>query len=129
MIDFGVSVSLIDPGCIKAEIFKKSLFESDPRKKLSKQQQQLYKNHFGKRDSDLLMCEKHAELPSVTTTIDIIHAVKSPFPKTRYYPGGYMGAPIYLVVWLFWLVPDRIMDLLVEFPAKTMFSVFTVFLN
>mmetsp|Transcript_11827 Transcript_11827/g.14719 ORF Transcript_11827/g.14719 Transcript_11827/m.14719 type:complete len:133 (-) Transcript_11827:618-1016(-) len=124
MNEFAVSVSLVDPGCIQADIFKKSLVDSDPRLTLPKEQQEMYKWHFQKRDNDLIMCERTAEAPSKTTTVDIVHAMKSQYPKTRYFPGGYMGAPIYLIVWLFWIMPDRIMDLMVTIPADKLFAVF-----
>lgn len=48
----------------------------------------------------------------------IVHAITSPYPRTRYYVANYDGISVKLYSWLLWMLNDRLKDMMAYFPHK-----------
>jgi NAD(P)-dependent dehydrogenase (short-subunit alcohol dehydrogenase family) len=48
----------------------------------------------------------------------IVHAIISPYPRTRYYVANYDGISIKMYSWFLWILNDRLKDAIVYFPKK-----------
>lgn len=123
---FGISVSLIKPGAIKTQIFKKGLQSVVPQGKelpstsaTSLAEESLGKLRGGNKAKNLYRSLQETRFramrafdtdPAVPNTgvtdATIIHAVTSPFPKTRYWVAPDASILIPLDHWL----PDRVFD-------------------
>jgi len=111
LLEFGVSVSMVDPGCVKSGIFKKSILAGDPSAQLTRDKYAMYARHFKHRDWVLGLCERFAAEPDESSTVSIVHAVTDEYPKARYWPGTYTVLSGRMLVWLNWALPERILDL------------------
>jgi len=110
MEDFGVSVSVVEPGFINTSVFVTADIpvdvEVDPELgKLCKK----FRDGL-KQDKQMIL---DAPPPSVTTQA-IRHALTDSYPRTRYLVGA-TGVPItaYAVSLLVSILPDRLLDLLI----------------
>lgn len=115
---FGVSVSLIKPGVIKTDIFEKTLKKKtmsipeladaeEAKLDGTRETKSLYRSLV-----EIQMTANKAvdSDPNLSTTAitdaAIVHAVTSPFPKTRYIVGPDANLYLFLDHWL----PDRVLD-------------------
>lgn len=118
--DFGISVSLIKPGAIKTDIWGKMLqSEGKPDfQKLGKDilatkctgseaTKKLYEEIVVATHEAVWDVDNNPNLPTTDLTDDVIvHAITSPFPKTRY-----LVAPdAHVFFFLDKMLPDRVMD-------------------
>ena len=108
----GISVSMVNPGYIKTEIGTKTLqmteaASSTTLSKLSKLQRQMLKPF-----EDSYRNAMNTAPSAVETSRAILHALTSPTPSTRYYPGtcGIGTLSGGLCQKLLWLLPDRVKD-------------------
>lgn len=113
-----VSVSVVDPACVRSAIFGKSVGDGDPSTRLPPAAHALYAPLFEKRRRELTLCERTAEAAAATTTPAIVDAVGGDRPLTRYYPAGYDGTPAWVLVWLAWALPDRVLDVVLTFDGE-----------
>lgn len=110
--DFGISVSIVEPGYVKSSIFSTSAEESTlPTDKLD-----IVNKYYSKYFNEKAIAARKktlelADEPTVTTNA-IIDALTSKYPKTRYPVANVAGTPASVVVWMKWLLPDRVFDLL-----------------
>jgi len=100
----GVSVSQVDPGCIDTNFFDAHFKEKDNMKRLSKERYTVYSGWLDKREDTLTRCANTAEPTATSTTPALIHALTSPHPRTRYYPGSWNYIPASVLVFQ---VPTR----------------------
>jgi len=111
LLEFGVSVSMIDPACVQSAIFSKSVLDADPSASLSQTDYDKYRRHFERRNKLLYWCEYFAADPEHSTSADIIHAVMDSRPKARYFSGTYTILSGRALSWLAWILPERVLDL------------------
>ena len=107
-----VSVSLLEPGAVVSSLIVKgrALFKTR-----SVENAELYDNVYGPNYAALLdEISTKAEPPSSTTTPDIVHALTSRFPQTRYKSANLNGLPSAYAARLFSLLPDRLADALAK---------------
>jgi NAD(P)-dependent dehydrogenase (short-subunit alcohol dehydrogenase family) len=112
----GVSVSQVDPGCIDTNFFDAHFKEKDNMKRLSKERYAVYSGWLDKREDTLTRCANTAEPTATSTTPALIHALTSPHPRTRYYPGSWNYIPASVLVFQAWILPDLIQDALMAAP-------------
>ena len=108
---FGISLSIIEPGYVKSSIFATSADESvisdDKLEIVNKYYQKFYdEKAAAKRQKTLEL----ADDPIVVTNA-VIDALTSKYPKTRYPVANAGGIPAVVVDWARWLFPDRLLDL------------------
>ena len=48
----------------------------------------------------------------------ILHAVRAPYPKTRYPVAGVIVMPSWVATWLVSILPDRVLDVVLETVAS-----------
>lgn len=109
MLAHNVSVSVVEPAYVKSEIFGKSRNEqAEQSREVAKE---LYGHLFQKQEY-LDRCIEKASPPTVTSDA-ILHAIKSPYPKTRYVVANVDGKAASFLAWLMWLLPDRASDKLI----------------
>eukprot|EP01062_Namystynia_karyoxenos_P059504 TRINITY_DN5094_c0_g1_i1.p1 TRINITY_DN5094_c0_g1~~TRINITY_DN5094_c0_g1_i1.p1 ORF type:complete len:339 (+),score=107.78 TRINITY_DN5094_c0_g1_i1:63-1019(+) len=107
-----ISVSVITPGCIGTPFFGKATADKQWTEPGSSPVGQLYARLFQMKKDNFEVCSTHAG-PEGTSTPDILHAVTSDYPRTRYYPGGWNGIPARGIALLAWALPDRVLDLMI----------------
>lgn len=117
--EFGISVSLIEPGLVKSAIFQTSIDASndaigDHMDVMKSIYSHLYQNSV--RDVKLQQISKASD-PSVTSEA-IEHALMAKFPKSRYVVANINGVPGYFFHWMCWLLPDRIEDWVLKKISK-----------
>jgi len=113
---FNISVSCIQAGFIATAIKDKNIGENSASKalNLSVSQMNVYKKYFDKAEEQRIDFFNNAPGPERSTTPDIIHALTSPYPKTRYQPGISKGLiPIWMIPILKGILPDRLVDIVV----------------
>ncbi|MGL5254733.1 MAG: oxidoreductase [Brevinema sp.] len=76
--DFGIKVSIIEPGAVNSE-FKEAAFSNFDEAKISSHYQHIAKNIASYQNN------RRSAAPS-TISKSILHAITSPFPKIRYAP-------------------------------------------
>lgn len=112
MTGFGVSVTVIEPGFVKSKIFDNAvkIRGVSTGAPLSKEQL-VYKNVILPSRAAMAAGEEGASSPEVTTT-DIVHAITSPKPHTRYVNAvaDENKTPAVVLSWMAWLLPDRVLD-------------------
>lgn len=111
---FNISVSIIEPGYVKTSIFASGDGESVISPKQEAVVGQYYQRYYdekakSKRSKTLSL----ADDPIVTTTA-IYHAITSKYPKTRYPVANSDGVPAVVIDWVRWVLPDRLMDRLLN---------------
>lgn len=114
MSDFGVSVSVIEPGFVKSKIIEnaKNIRSQDEGDSLTKEQEP-YKNVIHAVKTLFAGGERAAPTPEVTTA-DIVHAITSVKPHTRYVNAiaDENKTPAVMLSWMAWLLPDRVLDVI-----------------
>ena len=113
----GVSVSVIEPAFVKTAIATtaRSRAESHPAALLaaSRAVYPWVRDMAGEVEFGV----ERGDSPQVTTDV-IVHAIESPTPRTRYVVAsivdGATRAPAAVIVWLEWLLPDRLMDIVIN---------------
>eukprot|EP00040_Diaphanoeca_grandis_P044091 m.11249 g.11249 ORF g.11249 m.11249 type:complete len:324 (+) comp8725_c0_seq1:179-1150(+) len=119
---FGVSVSIVEPGCIKTSFFNDKFFEKDNTHFLSTQEKiildEVYTEMESIREDTIRRCAKHGDEPSVSTTPDIVHALTHASPHLHYYPGSFNKLPSWLLMLLTQL-PSAVVDITMaeKFPS------------
>ena len=114
-----MSVSLVDPGLIGTGLSEKAVASSqekygDPadRKDLTDRQRQMLTTLVTK--TLLHASTKHAPSSPQVTSEAIWHALSSPQPQTRYYPGSMGSSSSALPAWILpklkQILPDRLLD-------------------
>lgn len=110
----GISVSMVNPGFIRTGIFDKHQATTDakygvdnPREELSALQRSMLQSYLDFVENMLKQAGSVNE-----TSAAIAHALTSPSPKTRYYPGslGVAGLPAWAFAKIKSVAPDRILD-------------------
>jgi NAD(P)-dependent dehydrogenase (short-subunit alcohol dehydrogenase family) len=107
--DFGISVSIVEPGYVNTPIVAKSTQVSVIREDKKELIDQFYSRHY-----DAVAQEKEqtairlADEPTVTSAA-IFDALTSKYPKTRYPVANAGGVPAMVLDWLTWL-PARLVD-------------------
>lgn len=106
----GVSVSLLQPAFVKSEIINTA---SSKIEKATAEQLKLYPKAYNgqliKMASEFMA---QGDDPDTTTSMDIIHAMTSPYPKTRYVNANIGGMPAWVIKRIMWMTPDRLADLM-----------------
>lgn len=119
-----VSVSILKPGAIKTKIWSgmhkggtvdPSIYEQVPE----------YFNVLSILSEYKLgpLVEYFAEEARQSTTIDAFHALTSQYPAASYYTSGLGRFPCRLLVFMFWVLPDRLWDLFVNRIAMPVFYI------
>lgn len=106
---FGISVSIIKPGFVQTEMAKEDGFAAVDNERV----QQTYGRWYSKECKatyDAMV--RKAEQPEVVAK-EVIHAITSPYPKTRYYVSNVRGVPTRVLAGLTWLLPERVQDMCV----------------
>lgn len=113
---FGISVSLLEPGYVQSQMGAKLHTPTAVASHygVSAAGYALYRHVFdGFFAMDLRnTLPENSKPPSATTTPDILHALTSPTPKTRYTSAAADGLPAWFIALAARLLPDRLMDLL-----------------
>lgn len=105
----GVSASLLQPAVIKTPILTKTKMKDAK----SNPEVAIYDNVYGEAVQAFMAdALSKGEPPADSTTPGIIHALTSPYPKTRYASSNFGGVPAWLVKRLTWMFPDRLNDLM-----------------
>lgn len=117
LMEWDVSVSLLEPAYVKTKIASKQLGDKSPLRHVRDQQRlrDLYGVWASSVEAKRARVESFASPVSVTSDA-IVHAMTSSHPHTRYVVAVVgRGIPAKVVVWLAYLLPDRIQDF---FTAK-----------
>jgi len=105
----GVSVSLLQPGTVQSQIFE----NMDSKERLiSKKDLNLYPHVYGKKAKDATRRVFSKADPPQVLMPSVRHALFDPYPQTRYAMANLDGAPVGFLKFLFWLLPDRLSDVL-----------------
>lgn len=117
---FDISVSMLEPAYVKTDLLGKAQalkVEGDMSKEeleRTEKQRHLYPHYFSqKRREKKVKTMMSGDTPQVTTDA-IFDALVSPYPKTRYVVASVNGNPAWVIAWLFWAVPDRLKDFLIQ---------------
>jgi len=109
MLEFQVSVSIVQPGAIATSIFEKAII--DPvASGISEEQVKLYQYYWDNITIKRREVHANSEPSNITTTPAIVHALTDKYPKTRYIVGRVRGLPVTVVDWLDFILPDRLTD-------------------
>lgn len=76
---------------------------------ISAEQLELYQPLFQRAEAAVNQFMGTLSPPKVTTDA-IVHALTSPYPRTRYVVAGLAGTPLWLVRGAAKFVPDRVLD-------------------
>ncbi|MDX1574446.1 MAG: SDR family NAD(P)-dependent oxidoreductase [Methylophaga sp.] len=105
----GISISLIEPGPIisafRANAFAKYQQHIDKENSAHRQVYQAMENRLTKTGPAAPFT-----LPASAVTEKLIHAIEAKQPKTRYF----VTFPTYLLATLKWLLPDRLLDFVLQ---------------
>ncbi len=123
LLTFEVSVSLVEPGYVDTAIATKRLGEGSPAKYVTDGERATYQTFFDTYEANRKKNFVNASPVNVTTDA-IVHALTSPTPDTRYVVGDVIGLPAIITIYINWLLPDRVMDLLVLDQAKAFVYIF-----
>ena len=113
----GVSVALVEPAYVESKIFGKSTGGNDPTATLTNEEYKLYNHVFANRKETMKKVLKTAS-PTTVTDDAIIHAIKSPYPKTRYIVANVLGLPANVIVPLLSQFPDRVADVIFFYATQ-----------
>ena len=113
---FGISVSLLEPGYVSSAMGDKQYASDGAFHGVSKSGYELYRPIFEGfyADDRLESLPANSDSPAGTTTAAIIDAIVSRTPRTRYPCAHAVGRPVSVLVWVDWLLPDRMVDVLVS---------------
>ena len=117
---FGISVSLLQPGYVQSKMGEKMHSSIPPLQSaaaahgVSEADYYLYRHVFEGFFAEDKRLAESAEPTATTTTPAILDALTSARPKTRYAVASAGPFPSWFVVWLKSMMPDRIMDKLLE---------------
>ncbi|CAM9274186.1 unnamed protein product [Ectocarpus fasciculatus] len=117
---FNISVSMLEPAYVQTDLLSKvqalkstsdmTQQELDTKAKAD----MLYPQFFSAQHREKkVRTMKSGDSPQVTSDA-ILDALASPYPKTRYVVASVNGTPAWVVAWIFWAVPDRLKDFLVN---------------
>jgi len=111
---FGISVSLLEPGYVKSEMGTKQYGDEAAFRGVSAQERELYRQVFDGffADDRWNSLPENSSPAETTTSAAILDALQSPKPRTRYAVASAAGLPASVIVWLVWLLPDRMADLI-----------------
>ncbi len=108
---FNVSVSVVEPAYVKTEIFGKVLQET--QELVTEEAMAVYGELFYRQDQK---DKKTAQIAlgdtPLVTSVAIDHALFDSYPKTRYVVANLGGVPADLALYIAWLMPDRLQDLI-----------------
>jgi NAD(P)-dependent dehydrogenase (short-subunit alcohol dehydrogenase family) len=108
-----ISVSVVEPAYVRTAIAAKQTGPGSKRERASAHASaELYAETLKVQDAKRLALDAKGDSPVVTSTA-IAHALAAARPRTRYVVANVDGKPAWLFVWLAWLLPDRVQDLLV----------------
>jgi len=114
----GVSVSIIQPGAVLTPIFTSLRPESIESAVLeNKKAVSVYPHLYTKQD---IANEKTLEILAADVSVTnkaIYHALTSSYPLTRYRVANMLGVPSFLFVYLSSLLPDRLIDVFLQFKT------------
>eukprot|EP00051_Salpingoeca_urceolata_P025777 m.467531 g.467531 ORF g.467531 m.467531 type:complete len:322 (-) comp20364_c1_seq3:69-1034(-) len=110
LVPFGVSVTLIDPACVRSAIFD-AFVGSQDLTLTAEQESSPYRDLLLKYKRDGLICRDTAEDAADTTSVKIVEAITSPQPASRYVTSSFNGVPAQVVRFIAKL-PDRWVDAL-----------------
>jgi short-subunit dehydrogenase len=120
--EFGISVSVVEPGFVKTAIQGKTPVAELPgytpiggRQDVSGEKVvAIYPHiHNWNKHQKRIKAETAGAAPTVTTTA-IFHAIRDQYPETRYAVAVAGGMPLSVTAWLVWAFPDRVKDLLLS---------------
>lgn len=115
MQQFGISVSIVQPGYIQSQMGAKAHQNSANDYGVTQEQFTLYRfifEGFYKKDK-LLSSQDRAMPPAESSTPAIVDAITSAKPQTRYPVAWVDDMPAWFITWAKNILPDRVMDLLV----------------
>lgn len=116
MIPFEVSVSVVQPAFVSTAIFEKGIqssmdvFHNIRQQFPNNSMAQYYENYIRESAEKKKAMTAKASDP-IVTSVAIEDAIVNPFPKTRYPVANVGGVSANAIVWIVWLVGDRIKDL------------------
>lgn len=106
-----ISVSSINPAFVESEISGK--IAETKEEHLDPKHLELYEDLLGEKYSKKNeQFVAKADSPQVTTDV-IEHAIMSPYPEVTYVCANIDGTPAWVFHWLVWLLPERVMDMIV----------------
>ena len=109
----GVAVGLLEPAMVKSDIIE-NYKEKKAKVQETTEQARLYPGVYGSAQAekaDLLMSKAS---PQNVTTDAIVHFLTNPYPKTRYVVANVMGIPAWVIRGIFYVIPDRLADALLD---------------
>ena len=101
-----VSVSVVEPGYVKTNIIQTSLKAIQQDAEMLR----LYPAASASKREGMAKMMDSMPGPEVTTTPAIVHALTSPFPKTRYPVAQASGLNARVLTWVSWALSDRLKD-------------------
>jgi short-subunit dehydrogenase len=112
--EFGISVSLVEPGYVKTAIFDKSQLDienaphaiASPATIVSLYPKYHSEEATRKRIKATLQLASNVS----TTTNAISHAITAKYPKTRYPVANAFGVPAPIIAGIIPYIPDRVVD-------------------
>lgn len=112
MNPFNVSVSVVEPAYVRTEIFGK--IQKETAELLDNNEAlEIYGELFYREDQKVRRAAQIAKGDSPLVTSEAIdHALFHPFPKTRYVVANFGGVPADVMMYVAWLLPDRLQDML-----------------
>jgi short-subunit dehydrogenase len=118
--DFGVSVSVVEPGFVNTPIHAKQglgtssspyQFSKGARTDVTTEEIVATYPHIYNEVAHTKRMEMEANGSEVSvTTAAIVHAVKERYPLTRYPVAGAGGFPASIISWMAWSLPDKAED-------------------
>ena len=114
----GVSVALVEPAYVESKIFGKQIGTNDPTSHLTKDEYQLYHHVFANKKAHMEKVLKTASPTATSTDVAIVHAMTSPYPKTRYVVANVLGIPANVVIPLLAQLPDRVADVMFYYSTQ-----------
>jgi len=112
----GVSVSVIEPGYVKSAIHESSKTATREVHERNPAMMDVYGQFFSEAQR-----QKHtnvnlalAPFPDTSTTPAILDAMFAEYPKTRYVVATAGPYPAFVLAWIMWLLPDRVVDAMIR---------------
>eukprot|EP00992_Anisonema_acinus_P007379 TRINITY_DN3162_c0_g1_i2.p1 TRINITY_DN3162_c0_g1~~TRINITY_DN3162_c0_g1_i2.p1 ORF type:complete len:186 (-),score=26.69 TRINITY_DN3162_c0_g1_i2:77-634(-) len=111
----GVAVSLVEPAIVASDILtsKKQTQIDRVYANLKPELEAVYGPRAAKSAAQIAELIPTASSPQVTTDA-IVHALTNRYPEPRYVVANVGPMPAFILVRLAWLLPDRLMDAIIE---------------
>ena len=112
LMEWKISVSIVEPAYVKTKIASKQLGDNSPLKDVPPEGLALYQAWADKAPKKRAANELKASPPAVTSDA-IVHALTSSTPKTRYVVANVGGIPAWVLTTIAYVLPDRLRDMVI----------------